>query len=414
MKRTVLTFSTKLHHSYHRSRLSTTFTAFKFSIIFSAFISCFFLLLPKSLEAGWPIFDLSNPNLYDEAYQLVWWDDFDGDSLDLKKWYHLIDCSGRGNNELQCYTNRSDNVLVQEGLLKLFAKPEKYQGRDYTSGRIHAAGQGWTFGFFEARARLPKGKHLWPAIWMVPASGVYGPWPSSGEIDIMESRGQRVFSMESTIHFGASRSDRSKIGTKMLDFPFDFSQDFHVFGFEWTNRSMTWYLDGIRYFEIPTDRWFITDKGTRMYNHSGAPFDQSFKWILNVAVGGGYFPKDTYGDISWEEAIKWEKPFMEVDWVRVFKKMPISTVYVDHEATSATTESSTIDYSSLLPTTTTTSSTIYESNFQSSKKDEDKKIKEEKPAETVDGKKDNEVVFYEYETISSSEEPSIADYYDTL
>jgi len=393
----------------------------------------------SSQDFGWS--ELPSASIDPEPYQLVWWDDFEGDSLDLKKWYHLVDCSGRGNNELQCYTNRTENVRVSNGILELIARPEKYEERDYTSGRVHSSGQGWTYGFFEARARLPRGKHLWPAIWMVPSSGVYGPWPMSGEIDIMEARGQDTYRMESTIHYGAARTDRSKIGTSMMDFPFDLSDDFHVFGFEWNNSSMSWYFDGIKYFQVPTDKWFITDKGSRVYSHPGAPFDQNFKWILNVAVGGGYFPKTTYGDISWEEAVNWEKPFMEVDWVRVFQKninpyltaKQVETTTASFKPTSSenphqTSLNPTHDtftptvipiYSdsdtTTLPTTSTTSdeTTTFKSLGEHDlKKDEDKKIKD---SSAVDPKKGNEVVFYDYDTLVEEEvEPSTTYYYDFL
>jgi beta-glucanase (GH16 family) len=436
---------------------------------------------PISLDSPilWPGFELSVPlNGPQDEYQLVWFDDFEGDSLDLSKWYPLIDCSGRGNNELQCYTNRTDNIRVENGVLELVALPEKYEGRNFTSGRIHASGQGWKYGFFETRARLPKGKHLWPAIWMVPSSGIYGPWPMSGEIDIMEMRGQKSTFMESTIHYGASRSDRTHIGSGMMEFPFDFSEDYHIFGFEWTNTSMSWLLDGIKYYELSTDRWFVTDKGTQVYNQTGSPFDHSFKWILNVAIGGGYFPRETYGDITWEESFKWEKPVMEVDWVRVFQKVPeetfsslsstslsstetettptavttttttpITTTERESErnfsttatfdfdsektkptpieATSSTSletttdspvshETITLAITTTSPETTITTTTINpDVDFEkSNKKDEDKKIKDS--PETIDNKKGNEVVLYDYESGGTNEDPVNTYYYDTL
>ena len=152
----------------------------------------------------------------ESKYTLVWSDDFNGQELDRDKWSPLIDCSGRGNNELQCYTDRAKNVQVYNGSLILTALPESYKNREFTSGRVHAKGPGWMYGFFEARARLPKGKHLWPAIWMVPTIGTYGPWPKSGEIDIMEQRGQVSNSIEGTIHYGYSREVRENTGYYLL------------------------------------------------------------------------------------------------------------------------------------------------------------------------------------------------------
>lgn len=289
-------------------------------------------------------------------YHLVWFDDFDGEELDRRKWYPLIDCSGRGNNELQCYTSQQKNVRVRNGHLELTAVAEDYAGRNFTSGRVHASGRGWTYGWFEARARLAKGMHLWPAIWLVPTDGAYGSWPRSGEIDMMESRGQDVHKLESTIHFGSSRSDRGKIGSSMIHFPFDFSQDFHIFGFQWTNQSMKWFLDGMQYFETSTDRFFTDKKGERIYQSKGAPFDRNFKWVLNLAVGGFFFPPDVYGRLKRSDALEWSKPVMEVDWVRVFQKKADmkknQTPIADVAGTRATASTAPVPTSTPIPAST--------------------------------------------------------------
>lgn len=295
-------------------------------------------------------------------YHLVWFDDFDGEALDRRKWYPLIDCSGRGNNELQCYTSREKNVRVRNGQLELIAVPEDFGGRNFTSGRVHASGPGWTYGWFEARARLTKGMHLWPAVWLIPTDGAYGPWPRSGEIDIMEARGQNVAEIESTIHYGSSRRDRGKIGSAMIDFPFDFSQEFHVFGFEWTNQSMRWFLDGVLYFQTSTDRFFTDKKGERIYRKKGSPFDQNFKWILNVAVGGVFFPPSVYGRVSRSDAITWPKPVMEVDWVRVFQRR---TEHQNQSSISRETQAPTTH--TPVPTTTRLPPTSFASTTSSSK-----------------------------------------------
>lgn len=98
------------------------------------------------------------------VYKLVWHDEFNGDVLDRSKWYHLVDCSGRGNRELQCYTNRTDNVQLKNGHLILTARREDYNRKQFTSGRIHTSGRGWKYGKFEARARLPKGTDIATAL----------------------------------------------------------------------------------------------------------------------------------------------------------------------------------------------------------------------------------------------------------
>jgi len=143
---------------------------------------------------------------------MVWNDEFSGNSIDTTKWDHEVDCWGGGNGELQCYTSRPQNSYVSNGNLYLVAKPERYTGsmngctnnndnscgntKDYTSARLRTKMSptgSWKYGRFEFRAKLPKGKHLWPAMWMLPTDYVYGNWAASGEIDIVESRGQEPF-----------------------------------------------------------------------------------------------------------------------------------------------------------------------------------------------------------------------------
>ena len=296
-----------------------------------------------------------------DNYRLVWNDEFDGTELDRSKWYHLVDCSGRGNRELQCYTNRTENVHVANGVLTLAARPESFGNKQFTSGRVHASGRGWRFGRFETRAKLPKGQHLWPAIWLVPTNGVYGPWPQSGEIDIMEQRGQNTTKVEGTLHFGASRARRAKRGSGQTEFGFDFSDDFHVFAFEWTRDLMIWSVDNHEFFSVSLRRSFNV-KGSQSYTKDGSPFDQMFKWILNVAVGGTYFPSSVYGDIKPESAANWPRPVMEVDWVRVYQR-PSETEDTEGlltlriTTTTSTTTSQPPTMSSRPPTTSTTTPT---------------------------------------------------------
>lgn len=252
-------------------------------------------------------------------YHLVWRDEFQTNRLDRTKWYMLQDCSGRGNSELQCYTNRTQNVRVENGNLLITAHVENYDGKEFTSGRVHAVGPGWKYGRFEVRARLPKGSHLWPAIWLVPVSRIFGAWPRSGEIDIMEQRGQQSSAIEATIHFGANRTVRSKFGSGMVDFAFDFSSDYHVFGLDWDADHMNWTVDGLLFSSVAINKSFNL-KGVHVYKQNREPFDQPFKFILNIAVGGSYFPRLKYGQLSKQAAYRWEKPTLEIDWVRVWQR----------------------------------------------------------------------------------------------
>lgn len=246
-----------------------------------------------------------------DSYHEVWRDDFNGSQLNKDTWHFgNIGCTGNGNEEMQCYTDR--NGRVENGNLIINVKIEPgAQGKQFSSSRIHGK-QGWTYGRFEARAKLPKGRHLWPAIWMMPLKGEFGEWPASGEIDIMEHRGQFSNQVEGTIHYGDVKHIYE--GSKMREFPVDFSQDFHVFGLERTPTKIAWLVDGKEYYSYNTDKMF----GNKLYKKKGEPFDKEFYWIFNVAVGGGYFPPDQFGPpVTTEEAKHWEKTTMEIDWVKV-------------------------------------------------------------------------------------------------
>ena len=247
-----------------------------------------------------------------EGYNLVWSDEFDGDQLNSSKWFIEVNCDGGGNGEAQCYTSRSENIRVSDGVLTIQARPESYLSRDYTSGRIRGSESGWTYGYFETKIRLPKGPFIWPAAWMMPTENKYGIWPDSGEIDIMEHRGQESDRTEGTIHCKGWAD-----GSGMKTFPgiTDFSHDYHIFGFEWTSETMKWFVDGRQFHETNIDRVL-----SGRYNKKGSPFDEKFNWILNVAVWGAYFPVNRYGVLTIEMAKKWEKPVMEIDFVRVYQK----------------------------------------------------------------------------------------------
>jgi len=197
---------------------------------------------------------------------------------------------------------------------------EPYKGRHFTSGFLNGSAHSWAFGKFEAKAKLPKGRHLWPAIWMMPANSVYGKWPASGEIDIMEYIGEKTNEILGTIHYGAighplqSGSGSLKFGTT------DFSADFHTFGLEWDANEIRWYCDGKEYHKQNTHVSMWDGKGTNPYTKPGQPFDQPFYWILNVAVDGLMFPTNWSGPhITPEEAKNWAKTTMEIDYVRVWQ-----------------------------------------------------------------------------------------------
>ncbi len=143
---------------------------------FSFIIACVFILAKSAAQCP----------------RLVWSDEFNGPTLDLNKWSFQtgdgcdMNLCGWGNNELEYYTNSTDNISVNNGLLSINARRQTINNRNYTSGKILTKNKfDFKYGYIEARMKLPTGKGMWPAFWMLPTDNVYGAWPTSGELDIM-------------------------------------------------------------------------------------------------------------------------------------------------------------------------------------------------------------------------------------
>ena len=242
-------------------------------------------------------------------WKLVWSDEFNGSKLDYSKWGIEENAFGGGNHEQQIYTDRSKNVRVENGRLILEAHKDNAQiygtQRPYSSGRIRTKHRGdWQYGKIEVRAKLPAGQGLWPAIWMLPTDEKYGTWAASGEIDIMEFKGQEPARIHGTLHHGGNWPD-NRHTTKTLDLPEgNFTESLHTFGVEWEQGKIHWTLDG--------KIWQTQTKWSSNGGAFPAPFDQRFHLLLNLAVGGRFVgPPEK------------QTPFparMEVDWVRVYQK----------------------------------------------------------------------------------------------
>ncbi len=159
------------------------------------------------------------------------------------------------------------------------------------------------------RAKLPKGKHLWPAFWMMPARSEYGGWPKSGEIDIMEYRGQAPSVTQGTLHYGEAWNNKGHVGSGERSFPFDFSQDWHVFGLDWSPWQIQWIVDGQVFHTESLQKTFSPGP----YSKWGQPFDKNFFIIINLAVGGNFFGNEGFDP---KESDNWQKPTFEIDWVK--------------------------------------------------------------------------------------------------
>jgi len=231
------------------------------------------------------------------GWKLVWNDEFNGTSVDLTRWEYEVNGDGGGNNELQYYTANPANSLVQNGSLTIRAQRESYQGKQYTSARMRTRNKGdWKFGRVEVRAKVPYGRGMWPAIWMLPTDWEYGGWPMSGEIDIMECLGQDPWTIYGTIHFGQSVAAHQQLGGKYTRSGESFAGDFHLYAIEWDSTSIQWYVDGMKYYSA----------------QKSSPFDKRFHLLLNVAVGGNW-PGSPDEFTSFPQT-------MTVDYVRVYQR----------------------------------------------------------------------------------------------
>ena len=237
-------------------------------------------------------------------WTLIWSDEFDqtdGSGPDPKNWFHTTGSSGFGNSELQAYTNEIENAYIENGMLVIKAIQEDYLGRDYTSARINTISPNrFTYGRFEVRAKLPNTQGIWPAIWMLPASGSS---PVNGEIDIMELIGKEPYRAYATLHYGNPYDNQG--GWYDLPDEATFDQDFHVFSIEWEAEEIRWYVDGNQY--LKANEWY-TSQANQPYP---APFNKPFFFILNVAVGGTWPGSPDESSVFPQSMI--------VDYVRVYQ-----------------------------------------------------------------------------------------------
>jgi len=212
--------------------------------------------------------------------------------------------NGWGNNELEYYTNRTDNAHTENGMLAIIAKQETYQNRGYTSARLKTQGLfTQKYGKFEARIKLPQGQGMWPAFWMLGDDIGTAGWPTCGEIDIMENIGKEPSTVHGTIH-GPGYSGGNGIGLAYsLPNGQKFADDFHVFAVEWDPEAIRWYVDGVL---CETRTTKDLPQGARWV------FDHPFFIILNLAVGGNW-PGSPDSTTVFPQK-------MLVDYVRVYQK----------------------------------------------------------------------------------------------
>ena len=272
------------------------------------------------------------------GWKLTWSDEFDGKEIDRAKWdydlgngFYDYDAkqwiSGWGNDELQYYTKEPDNAFVKDGMLHVRAIKESLHGCGYTSARLKSRKRdggplfNQRYGRFEFRAKLPTGQGVWPGLWMLPQADKYGSWASSGEIDVMEARGQEPNKVVATLHYG-NRWPANVHTSKDYVLPDRGTiADFHVYAVEWEPGEIRWYVDGKE--SARQAFWWSSSKVDGFkglhpkreadLNPWPAPFDQPFYLLVNVAIGGKFLGNPDKTTVLPVE--------MLVDYVRAYEKV---------------------------------------------------------------------------------------------
>ncbi|MEO1081655.1 MAG: family 16 glycosylhydrolase [Pseudomonadota bacterium] len=278
-----------------------------------------------------------NSRFSDAGWNLVWEDDFSDVDAFVDNWTAEQWAPGRVNNEVQAYTTDQKNVRIEDGVLILEAHRTGRDAPAYSSGRVHSWGnRSLHYGRLDIRARVPEGRGVWPAIWLMPedpyryatsCSAELGAgeddapcdsWPNSGEIDLMEHIGHEPDLVHGTVH---TRDFYAGLGTQVqstIVVP-DLGETFHTYSLVWREGALAMYVDGVRYFA-----YFDEGQGEGQW-----PFDHAFHIVMNLAVGGKW--SDSHGPVE-ESAFPRR---LEIDYVRIYEPEPAeqSTARAEQAAT---------------------------------------------------------------------------------
>lgn len=225
---------------------------------------------------------------------LLWADEFNVDGMpDASKWGYDIGAGGWGNNELQYYTNRTENITVSNGTLKVTAKKESYIGSAYTSARLISKGKySVKYGKIEFRAKLPAGAGTWPALWMLGENISTVSWPACGEIDVMEHRGNEINRIFGTLHYPGHSGGNADGNSLLIS---NATTEFHKYSVNWTPSYVKIYVDDLLIHSVA--------------NSASLPFNDNFFFIINLALGGNFggSVSPTFTDAT-----------LEVDYIRAY------------------------------------------------------------------------------------------------
>lgn len=279
---------------------------FTISILSSTFYSCVNAKKSK-LKKATETTEAYKPE--ESNWKLVWSDEFEAESINKNDWNFQEVEAGRFNDEWQRYTNSLKNGYIEDNCLVINAihESDKHGKNQYTSARLNTAGKhSWTYGKFSARIKLPEGNGIWPAFWMlgdnIDENGGDTPWPQCGEIDILELYGSKDdAAIEVNAHYADNSNSHAFMGAETYTLEKGiFSDDFHVFELEWTEKHLTWFVDGNKIGSMAIDKPYLSE------------FHSPFFILLNVAVGGTFAGRPDHTSTFPQK--------MYVDWIRVYEK----------------------------------------------------------------------------------------------
>tara|TARA_S200000501_G_C20849498_1_gene755100 strand:+ start:622 stop:1359 length:738 start_codon:yes stop_codon:yes gene_type:complete len=234
-----------------------------------------------------------------DNYKIIWHEDFINNSLDTAIWNIEIRKPGWVNNELQAYTKKLENIYIDNNNLIIEAIKEKKRQTEYTSGRLNTSNKfNFKYGRIEVKAKVPKVKGAWPAIWLLSETISEEGWPHCGEIDIMEHINTDDI-IYGTIHTKEyNHMNNNQIGgsttLKYLD------SEFNVFGLEWDRNTLVWFINNKEYFRINKNEYF----------ENSWPFDKNYFLIINQAIGG-FWPGEPDSTFTKSKFI--------IDWIKVYQ-----------------------------------------------------------------------------------------------
>ena len=255
-------------------------------------------------------------NFLKPELNLVWQEEFSDSKLNTDKWAFQLGngaeygIAGWGNNELQFYTNSSDNFELSNGMLKIIPLYNKDSSKTFTSVKLVTKDlvNFTSPGVLEVKFKIPKGQGLWPAIWMMPEKNKFGGWPKSGEIDLMEARGSNTNVVLSTLHF-FQNGHRLLGGEYKVSNKNNFNQNFHIITLIWGIDKISFYID---------NEFLVYEGSLTKLLGAKYPFNESFYLILNTAIGGDFVKTPKPNEICSLDNCDDSKKFI-VDYTRYYQ-----------------------------------------------------------------------------------------------